>query len=245
MSLKKKMSFNIVNKYILDIFFPNRCPFCGRVISWKENCCQKCEDQIPYIIIEHCKKCGQENCICDETEIHYDGCVSITDYSGIVKDGIIKFKLDKAVNLVDVFKDYIYKKLSDITDVDDIDFVTAVPMHKSVKRGRGYNQADIISKTVSQVIDKPVNSKLLVKLNKDIKQHELNRFERAEAVKGLFLADEKHIDDINGKVILLCDDIITTGSTLNECSRILKENGASKVYCFTIASTCLNDKPMV
>ena len=241
MNLQRKLSFDSVKKYVLDIFFPNRCAFCGKVIKWSDTCCRKCFDEIPFIVTEHCKKCGQEICMCNETEIYYDGCISITDYSGIVREGIINFKLDKAVNLVDVFKDDIYKKLLSITDVNKIDVVTAVPMHRSTKRSRGYNQADIISKAVSKVINKPANSKLLIKQSSDVAQHKLNRYEREKAVKGLFSADEKHKGEIDGKTILLCDDIITTGSTLNECARILKDSGAKYVFCFTIASTRLDD----
>ncbi len=240
MNLMMKSNSDNIKKYILDIFFPNRCPFCGKVIKWNENCCEKCGEEIPFINTEHCKRCGQENCMCDEIKIHYDGCVSIVDYSGIIRDGIIRFKVDKAVNLVDVFEDRIYDRLSSMVDIGKIDVVTSVPMHKSAKRVRRYNQTDIIAKTVSNIINKPRNTRLLIKLKNNIAQHKLNSYERAKAVKGLYSSDKKCIQEVNGKVILLCDDIITTGSTLNECARILKENGAKAVYCFTIASTQLN-----
>lgn len=240
MSLQRKTSFNNIRKYILDIFFPNRCPYCGKVIKWSDTCCEKCFSKIPFISTEHCKRCGQENCICDKTEIYYDGCVSIVDYSGIVREGIINFKLDKAVNLVDVFQDNIYKEISYMTEIDKIDIVTAVPMHKLAKRKRGYNQADIIAKTVSKIISKQSNTKLLIKTNNEIAQHELSMIERAEAVNGLFVLNKRLINEIESKAVLLCDDIITTGSTLNECARVLKSNGAKKVYCLTIASTHLN-----
>ena len=241
MSFQKKLNFDDLKKYIIDIFFPNRCPFCGKVVKWNESCCEKCFDEIPFIKTKHCKKCGQEICICNDTEIFYDGCVSIVDYSGVIREGIINLKLDKAVNLVDVFKDDIYKNLSYIIDVEKINIVTAVPMHKSTKRIREYNQADVIAEKVSKTINKPFNSKLLIKLSNDVAQHKLTRLERSKAVKGLFSVEEKHIGEIDGKIVLLCDDIITTGSTLNECAKILKYNGAESVYCFTIASTSLCD----
>lgn len=240
MNFLKKLSFDNLKKYIIDIFFPNRCPFCGKVIKWNEACCEKCIGEIPFISTEYCKKCGQEICICNETELYYDGCISMVYYSGIVKKGIVNFKLDKAVNLIDVFENDIYKRLSSMTVIDDIDIVTAVPMNKTAKRMRGYNQADIIAKRVSKIINKPATADVLIKSRNDIIQHELNRHERAKAVKGLFSASAKHISGIDGKVILLCDDVTTTGSTLNECAYILKQHGAKAVYCFTIAYTQLN-----
>lgn len=242
MALQKNLSWNNVKKYVLDIFFPNRCPFCSKIIRWNENCCEKCNDAIPYINTEYCKRCGKENCICNEVELYYDGCVSITYYGGIVKKGILKLKKDKAINLVDVFENEFYKKLSELSDINDFDIVTSVPMNKSVKRERGYNQADFIAKSISKIIKKPMISKLLIKSRDDIIQHELNRKERAISVKGLFKANVKCINKIKGKTVLLCDDIITTGSTLNECAYILKQHGAKSVYCITIASTQLRSK---
>lgn len=239
MNLQKKLILNNIKKYVLDIFFPNRCPFCGKVIKWNENCCEKCFTEIPYITTEYCKKCGKENCICSEVQISYDGCASVTYYSGIIKDGIVKFKTDKALNLVDVFESDLYNNLNRITDISNIDFVTFVPMNKSAKHSRGYNQAEVIAGKISKIICKPVISDILIKSKNDIIQHELNRNERRMMVKGLFDFNRKFIKAVKGKNILLCDDIITTGSTLNECASVLKQNGAESVYCITIASTQL------
>lgn len=239
MDLQKKLTLNNIKKYVLDIFFPNRCPFCGKVIKWNENCCEKCFAEIPYITTEHCKKCGKENCICSEVQISYDGCTSVTYYSGIIKDGIVRFKTDKALNLVDVFESDMYNSLNKITDISKIDFVTFVPMNKSAKRSRGYNQAEVIAGKLSKIMCKPVISDILIKYRNDIIQHELSRNERKMIVKGLFGFNCKFLKAVKGKNVLLCDDVITTGSTLNECASVLKQNGAESVYCITIASTQL------
>lgn len=244
MALQKNLSWSNVKKYVLDIFFPNRCPFCGRIIKWNESCCDKCNDAIPYINTEYCKKCGKENCMCNEVELYYNGCVSVSYYSGIIKNGILKFKLDKATNLVDVFENDIYKRLCELLDINDIDVITSVPMNKSSKRERGYNQAEIIAKLISKRIKKPMISDILIKSKDDIIQHELSRKERAISVKGLFKANDKFINKIKGKTVLLCDDIITTGSTLNECAYMLKQHGAKAVYCITIASTQLRSNKL-
>lgn len=239
MTLQKKLSLTDVKKYILDIFFPNRCPFCSKIIKWNELSCEKCIAEIPFIDSEHCKRCGKDNCICSEVKLYYDGCASVTYYSGVIKKGIVNIKINKAFNLADFFQDEICKRLSEIINVDDIDFVTSVPMNKKAKRERGYNQADIIAKKVSESIQKPVISDVLIKNRNDIIQHKLNREERAKLIKGLYKVNANRIGNINGKVILLCDDVVTTGSTLNECAHVLKQNGAKAVYCITIATTKL------
>lgn len=237
MALQKKLSLTDIKKYILDIFFPNRCPFCSKIIKWNELSCESCIDEIPFINTEHCKICGKDNCLCNEVKIYYDGCVSAVYYDGIIKKGIVNLKINKACNLADFFKDEIYKRLSETLSIDDIDFVTSVPMNKSAKRERGYNQAEIIAKKVSELVRKPVISDILIKSRNDIIQHELNRQDRENLIKGMYELNSNRVNNINGKVILLCDDVITTGSTLNECAKILKQNGAKAVYCATIAST--------
>lgn len=239
MNSQKKLIFDNIKRYMLDIFFPNRCPFCDKIIKWNENCCEKCFEEIPYIDTDHCRICGQESCICKEVEVHYDGCVSIVYYKDIIKNGMVKFKTDKALNLVDVFESDIYKKLGEMIDVNVIDVVTSVPMNKFSKRERGYNQADIIAKKISKNIKKPLISDLLIKTKDNIRQHELTGRERRLIVKDLFKGNQRYTKEIRGKTVLLCDDIITTGSTLNECASVLKQYGAKAVYCITIASTKL------
>ncbi len=241
MDLMKKSTLNNLKKYILDIFFPNRCPFCGRIIKWNENCCEKCIKEIPYITSTTCLKCGKENCICNDVRINYDGCVSVAYYEGIIKKGILGLKIEKAFNLIDVFEKEIDQKISEMIPFGEIDFVTSVPMHKSVKRTRGYNQSDIIAKKASEIIKKPAVFDVLIKTEKDIVQHNLAGSERKQAVKGLYRINSKCAGEVSGKTILLCDDIITTGSTLNECAKALKKSGAKAVYCFTVASTKLFD----
>jgi ComF family protein len=108
-------------------------------------------------------------------------------------------------------------------------------MAKKNKSERGYNQAEVLAKFISKEINKPFNNKILKKIKKDLSQHKLTYTERREAVKGAY--DINFSNYIKGKTVLICDDVITSSATLNECSRILKQHGARKVICAVIATT--------
>lgn len=231
---------NKVCKFIADIFFPNRCPMCDGFIKYDSLLCEKCKAEIEFIISPYCEKCGKENCCCDEKR-YYDNSYSIAYYSGGVKHGILNLKINNGVNFAEYMAVKAIEILKKKSDVQGIDIITAVPMSKRSATTRGYNQAYVFAKLLSGYLKKPCSDKLLKKSNDRLVQHKLNRVERKEQVKGAFLLCDNS-PQIKGKTILLCDDVITTGSTLNECSRVLKEAGAKKIICITIASTRFTDK---
>lgn len=114
------------------------------------------------------------------------------------------------------------------------DYITSVPLHANRKRKRGYNQAEVLSKRLGREVN--ITYKDLIKKDKiNLQQHKLSYDKREENVKGVY--STKHKDIINGSKILICDDVITTGSTLKECCKVLYENGGYEVFCITVAST--------
>ncbi len=223
------------NKFILDLLLPNRCPCCDKFIKWDKFICEDCISKIEYTGNDVCNKCGKSDCICQDDILYYDGCITIGYYDGVVKDGIFSFKYNRGLNFIKYFADKIYTKLNETGIANQIDIITSVPMTHSSKSERGYNQAYEISKVISKAINKPCLEKILIKQYDNVSQHSLSSDDRREAVKGLFISNKKH--NIKGKTILLCDDVLTTGSTINECCRILKNNGAIRVFCVTIATT--------
>jgi ComF family protein len=117
------------------------------------------------------------------------------------------------------------KKL--ITDkMNDYDLIAPVPVHKIRLRERGYNQAEIIALGVAEFTNIKMIKDLLIRKNYNISQTKLSASERTLNVKKSFVLNDKQ--QINKKKILLIDDIITTGSTLNNCALVLMDNGAKK-----------------
>ena len=110
------------------------------------------------------------------------------------------------------------------------DVITCVPLSKRRKNDRGYNQAELLARSVSKNLGIPY-SELLRKVVNNKVQHKENARERKINVYGVYdLIDGV---DVNGKTVLLVDDVKTTGSTLNECAKMLKMHGAEKVFVVT------------
>jgi competence protein ComFC len=222
--------------FLLDLFFPNRCPFCDEFIPWNKFACDKCYSEILWTDEYVCKKCGKDSCICD-TGLNYDLCYTAAYYKGNVKEAILGLKVKNALNFADIAAEVICYKMA-IDGVDKkIDYIVPVPMTKEKQRLRGYNQAQEFGRSISRIIKASVRTDILFKNDSDVDQHELSAEERKENVKNLYYF--KYNDEITGKTILLCDDVLTTGSTADKCSELLKECGAETVIVAAAATTSL------
>lgn len=113
------------------------------------------------------------------------------------------------------------------------DGIVPVPMHWTKRMLRGYNQAEVIAKGISDATGIPVMKKCIIKKYSRTAQHKLNAKERAENVYSFIPAGR----DLEGMRLIICDDILTTGSTINRCAEILKECGAEAVYAAAAATT--------
>lgn len=222
-----------VIKYILDIFYPNRCPFCDDFIKWDALLCDKCLGSLQYI--ETCEKCGKTECMCDK-ELYYDRAYVLFKYDGIVRESIIALKRKNGINAAEFYADKLSEQI--LKSEEKFDMIVPVPMAKSKKRMVGYNQAEVIAEFISEKLEIPVVD-ALIKAENTIAQHTLSKEEREENVKGMFSSADISLE---GKRILICDDIITTGSTVIECSRLLKEMGAEFIGVSLIATTDLINK---
>jgi ComF family protein len=115
----------------------------------------------------------------------------------------------------------------------DVEGVMPVPLHRSRKRERGFNQAEELCRHFCRKVGLPLWKKRIRRIRPTLIQAGLSRRGRRLNVRGAFLVNQPEI--IRGKKILLLDDVFTTGATLNECGRILKEAGATRVSVLTLA----------
>ncbi|WP_312070920.1 ComF family protein, partial [Anaerotignum propionicum] len=116
--------------------------------------------------------------------------------------------------------------------IEEIDFLTGVPLHAHKQKERGFNQAEILCQSISLYTEIPYEKDILTRTKETIPQSKLSAKERHKNIKNVFIA--QHCSD---KCVLLVDDILTTGATLNECSRALYREGAKKVEVFCLSVT--------
>lgn len=239
MKKKHKEFLKDISEYFLSIFFPKRCVFCDNIIGPYDEICSECEENLPWIKGNICHFCGcsTEDCTCKKRHGHYyDGIVSPLYYKDNVRKSIHRFKFRDEPELSKVYATMMNRiRLKEYADIK-FDYVAYIPMNSKQEKKRGYNQGRLLAKDISKISDIAFGDNLIIKLYETQTQHGCgNWFERSGNLLGVFDVNPDY--DINNKTVLLVDDVKTTGSTLNECSKMLYLNGAKAVYCLTAALT--------
>lgn len=220
--------------FLLDIFFPRVCVECGK---HGEDICNECLRKIKIRKIQQCPHCGKENAegkfcsdYCKKGYV-FDQLIVCTDYAQI-KKLIIKFKYKFSKDIINVFHNLLKAELKKCTGIVTIDtFVIPAPIHKRNFKKRGFNQALLLGKAITQIIP---NTKLVDCLSEKESRGQQAKLDRSRRLKNLnnSIGIQPHPPLKN---ILLIDDIVTTGSTLNECSRVLKNAGAEHITAIVLA----------
>ena len=220
--------------FCIDIVYPNRCPCCNCFIEWNRYICDECEAEVKVDADVFCRSCGKvkQECICAVLPA-YDRAAVVSFYEGKSKTALISMKESSNRNFGRYAGENLGKWIEQQPDWMEADGIVAVPMHWTKKLLRGYNQADVIAKSISSVTGIPVEKKCIIKRYSRKAQHKLGAKERAENVYS-FISGGR---DLEGRKLILCDDIITTGSTMSRCAEILKECGADVVYAAAAATT--------
>jgi len=227
----------------IEIIYPATCPICSQVLDKKINkkvyICEKCREQLSYIESPRCLKCGKpvdnaetEFCYdCSRVNHIYSQGVGVWAYTDEIKNSIYQFKYHNKREYGTFYGFELKDRYESIIRSWDADVLIPVPLHKSKLRKRGYNQADIIAKSIGKLLDIPVDNQLLFRKKKTLAQKELNDKERMKNLENAFNIGEKVVK--YNKVIIV-DDIYTTGTTIDACAKILMDAGADKVYYISL-----------
>ncbi len=206
---------------LLAVFFPERCPYCGDVIKPLDTACEDCKEEMP-----------SDKIITQIAGIYE--VLSPFPYDGKYKDAILKIKFGKRKQFAPQLAEVMAERLKKYKDVSQFDVITFVPLHKDTLKDRGFNQSELLARYLSERLDIPCEA-LLKKTRKNKPQHKLLARERRKNVEGVFGCTDKKL--IKNKYILIVDDIVTTGLTLSECIKVLKNNGAEDIFCITFAKS--------
>lgn len=222
-----------------DLLFPPRCALCDAVIAPRERpLCPACGRACPDVSIlgEVCRTCGREKlcCTCKEDSFLSDGIAAPFYYEGVARRGVSFYKrvqdVDRTAFFVKEMANSICRSLGDRI----VDVITAVPMRPAEKRERGFDQVEPLAKGIAKEFHIPYVP-LLRKCLDTPSQKLLTMEQRRSNLLGAF--DVTNGESVGNKRILLLDDVVTTGSTTNECAKMLKIYGADRVYVAAIALT--------
>lgn len=217
--MKLNDELNKLSRGILDFFFPRRCPFCGAVAG-KELLCKKCLRSLPFTG-EHAVREGT-----------FGRCAAPLYYEDRVREAILQFKFKAKLGGLSCFGMLMAECAAEHYS-GAFDAITWVPVSKKRLKKRGFDQTRYL--TGSMCVDwhvAPIET--LRKVTDNPPQSTLETEEQRRAnVLGVYEA--VNAERFRGKRLLLVDDILTTGATLSECVRVLKEAGAGEVMCLTLA----------
>jgi len=187
--------------------------------------CKKCKIKLKY---------GLEDCnILKVYDKDYNFLITLFPYEGVIRKLLLEYKFKNKKYLYLLFSDLIYYSLKDYIKEIKIDYIIPVPISFKRYKERGYNQSYLISKKISHLLDIKLLRFSLIKIKNNKRQSELCEKERINNVKNVYKVFRKNL--LKNKVVLLIDDIYTTGSTINECSKILKKVNVKCIIALTIA----------
>lgn len=231
-----------ITKNLVNLLYPLRCASCGKDLdaAHKTLVCDPCAGAIRYNPKPHCAVCGRsvsdarKPCPeCNKTRYHFERAYAACLYDDGLKELIHAFKYKQKIGLAGLFTNRMIDFIKENDEViQDVDLVTFVPLHGRRLWERAFNQSKVLASAVSRsfgirlvdTLDKTESTK---------PQNMLSRKERLTNLADAFRAkDPAPLKDMR---VLLIDDVMTTGATFNECSRVLKEAGAARVRCLALA----------
>ncbi len=237
--------FKFLKKF-LEIIFPSHCISCEEIVSKNALFCSDCFSKIQFITKPKCQVCSYPFEVeikhltalcskCISKQPYYDKALAIFRYNEIIRKSLSALKYSDQTFLAKKFSHILLLNFKE--EIANCDIICAVPLHKKRLQERKFNQAVLIAKNLAAEKFIP---DLLWRLVNTIPQVHLKKKQREKNLKKAFLVNKKYRDLVKGKKILLLDDVMTTGATLDNCAKVLKKFGAREVVVVAIAKTIFN-----
>jgi len=228
-----------LGKGLLQLLFPLRCPVCDGIVRQSgEKVCLDCMKRLTLLTPPWCMKCGKK--LAEEAEY----CSDCRRKDHLFRRGRALYEYDSAASMIYRFKysgrreyaaffgEQMAEYLGDFIRRVDADALIPVPLHRKRKKTRGYNQAELLARALGRQMGIPVAAELVVRVKNTEPLKYENPEERQNNLKRAFLIRQ---NDVKLKKVIVVDDIYTTGSTMDEMTRVLREAGVEEVYCIALA----------
>lgn len=230
-----------LSRVVLDFVLPAFCGICDKPLEENERVvCEECISQIQLISEPYCLRCGKPTKgekVCRNCFVHPHKLLRIRAlgvYTGVLASLIHLLKYTRRLSLAIRLGKMMSKLVMEDNFLSKTHLIIPVPLHSTRMRERGYNQSELLAKNMGDYLNIPISKKALLRVRNTKSQTRLSPEQRIENVKGAFTVKESA--HIANKHILLVDDVLTTGATLDECAIALLNGGASAVYAVTCAA---------
>ena len=224
----------------LDSIFPAVCPVCGEISGDREKgFCRECLKKLRFVRTPLCQKCGrpvisvrQKLCLgCAKSKRSFAGGVSLLCYDSFAKEMMAQIKYRNRRDMIAPLMSLLYERCKDRIDSIQAECIIPVPVHAERLKERGYNQAELMARELSSYTGLPVRKDILLRQKKTAALKKLNPEERFHTLTEAFTAEPKAA---HYQRVILMDDIYTTGSTVEICTRALQKAGIPEVYFVTV-----------
>jgi competence protein ComFC len=241
---------------VVSVFFPAGCRICDKLLVYASRVpiCEECLDAFEGPPGKKCETCGQgllwmtvregEPLVCrtcQQKTYAFERARSYGIYEGSLVSAIILLKWERMEPLGEWFAGRLAEMVRQEAGLLAADLVVPVPLHRDRERQRGYNQAGLISKPLARKLGLPHKAVLLMRTRPRPEKQVLSLEERWESVRGAFAT--RPGSQVDNKRVLLVDDVMTTGATLDACAKALLESGAKSVIGLTVARAARNPLP--
>ena len=226
-----------------DWVYPRVCPGCDQVSDRPgRHLCWACFSRIELHTESLCTVCGAPVegrpshafvCgVCTAMRPAFDKARAAGRFQGVLRDQLHQFKYAHALWLRHDLADLLYGCLLAHFNPEAVDVVMPVPLHPVRLRERSYNQAALMAETLAERMDRRFDGQSLARIRKTDSQTQFDAAHRRMNILGAF--DVVRPEWVTGRCVLLIDDVMTTGATLNECARVLKKAGVRTVWGLTV-----------
>jgi len=227
----------------LGIFYPPHCANCGADTASGVHLCEKCAKEAYYIKPPFCQDCSEPfagaidadfTCFkCENQPRYYERAVTRYLSKGVVREFIHRFKYNHQFYLRIPLAGWLVEAIRDDRIAGlPYDALVPVPLHPARQRERGFNQAEVLAKLAAKSLNTEVWN-VLRRIRYTTTQTKLRKEKRTENLRNAFVV--RHTDQVQSRHLILVDDVFTTGSTVDECARVLFEAGAASVRVATVA----------
>ena len=219
---------------VVNLFFPKVCYTCNNeLLDFENYVCTKCRHNLPITNFHFDNNDAVEKVFYGRVKVENATSLLRFENKGIVQQLIHNLKYKGYEDIGIFLGEWLGNELKTIETYHDIDIVIPVPLHKNKLKKRGYNQVDKFAQEIAKALAVEYNDKALIKITSTKSQVTKKRLARWQSTTELFAIE--HPDQIQNKHILLVDDIITTGATLEACINVLKTAKNVKISIATMA----------
>jgi len=233
-----------LSRALLDLVYPPLCATCRAPVSQAHALCAGCWSAIAFLDGPGCARCGLPFEIdpgpdtlcaaCHAEPPAFDTARSVVRYDDASKKPILALKRADRLDLVPAFAGWLARAGRDM--LAEADVIIPVPLHRRRLWLRRFNQSALMAQRLARLAGKPADPLLLERIRPTPSQGEMPSAKaRRRNVRGAFRVAPGRRDAVKGKIVLVVDDVFTTGATVSACARALKRAGADKVLVLTLA----------